>query len=129
MFFSARAANAQAAPPVTYGFMFGGENATGNFHSPGGTAIGGVAGVELHVPLAASRFALRGDALYHAHIPLAGGAFYSDMHPSTGLARTGLQGGIGFEFRPETRSVLFAEWRYMGMGAGGLRPVAIGMRF
>ena len=40
----------------------------------------------------------------------------------------GMQGGVGFEYRPGKRTY-FAELRYLGMPPGGVVPIVIGMRF
>ncbi len=40
----------------------------------------------------------------------------------------GLTGGVGFEVGDATHA-LFLEARYMRMGAGGLVPVTLGVRF
>jgi hypothetical protein len=62
---------------------------------------------------------------------LAGGAIYGypDPGPVVGLARNGLQAGVGFEVRPTKHTNVFAELRYMSFGRSGLAPVTIGARF
>jgi hypothetical protein len=40
----------------------------------------------------------------------------------------GLQGGVGFEYRPSAHT-FFTELRYMSVPPGGVLPLTIGMRF
>lgn len=59
-----------------------------------------------------------------------GGAYYS--YPELtwrGLPHNGLQAGIGVEMRFQQYTNVFTEWRYMSIGAGGLAPITVGMRF
>jgi hypothetical protein len=167
---------AQSAPsdrPVTFGFAPGYEIITGLFQNTRIDNRGAALDLQLQVPLAPRRLALRGDVMFLGMDPqacplsasrsscglyplgaviswsadvvarlndpskrwspyaLVGAGLYthwasnSDPPP----ARAGLQGGVGFEVRPRRRSVLFAEWRYMAMGTGGVAPMTIGMRF
>jgi hypothetical protein len=62
---------------------------------------------------------------------LAGAALYTRGGADTAPPPTfgGLQAGVGFEVRTGRRSVLFAEYRYMAMGTGGLAPATLGLRF
>jgi hypothetical protein len=62
---------------------------------------------------------------------LAGAALYTRSGRDAALPPTGagLQAGAGFEVRTGRRTVLFAEYRYMAMGTGGVAPITLGMRF
>ncbi len=61
---------------------------------------------------------------------LGGGAFYSGSSKVGGLpSSAGVQEGFGFEIRPARRWIVFAEWRHMGMGSGGMSAVTLGARF
>ena len=42
--------------------------------------------------------------------------------------RLGMQGGVGFEYRP-AKHTWFAEVRYLGMPPGGVVPFVVGVRF
>jgi hypothetical protein len=47
---------------------------------------------------------------------------------SMGVSKIGIEGGVGLEYRPHSRTY-FAEVRYFRLAPGGILPFVLGMRF
>lgn len=153
------AAGAQEPPSqhsASWGIMAGPDFTAGRYgdtQSPGATV-----GILAHFPIDSSHFAIRLDAMFH-YLPVNCGSFAVCSPGTPGsvsasvVARLnesatrwspyaiagvagylnqywsfGLTGGAGLEVRGGTHA-LFLEARYMRMGAGGLVPITLGVRF